>query len=155
MPRMELIAGDAPDILVILGTEHLGGRADPGRFHAYLPLSGSIDPSWLDFFADAARVATSQEVPSDFIDARIDLGATRDEYLTIERVDPAWVAAVARIPEHALDALAGHWIDRLEEEIGALPGEEKPWIRELAGQVVTFCRAADAAPDVVFVWALG
>lgn len=155
MPRMELIAGDAPDILVVLGTEDLGGRAGPERFHAYLPLTGSIDPSWLDFFADAARAVTGQETPSDFIDARIDLGATRDEYLTIERVDPAWVAAVARIPERTVDALAGHWIDRLEEEIGAVPGEEKPWIRELAGEIVTFCRAADSAPDVVFVWALG
>ncbi len=35
-----------------------------------------------------------------------------------------------------------------------LPREEKPWIRELAGQVVAFCRVADAAPDVLFIWSL-
>ena len=35
-----------------------------------------------------------------------------------------------------------------------LPREEKPWIRDLAGQVVGFCRTADAAPDVLFAWSL-
>jgi hypothetical protein len=53
-----------------------------------------------------------------------------------------------------LDGLAGRWIDRLEEELGPLPREEKPWIRELTGQVLAFCRAADRTPDVLFVWSL-
>ena len=35
-----------------------------------------------------------------------------------------------------------------------LPREEKPWIRDLAGQLVVFCRAADRAPDVLFAWSL-
>lgn len=155
MPRMELFAGHAPDILAALGTEELGGDAHRDRFVAHLSLSGGMDPTWLDFFAEAARSVLGSDTPRDFIDARIDLGPTGDQLLAIERVDPAWISAVARIPERTVDALAGHWIDRLEEEIGALPGEEKPWIRELAGQVVAFCRTADAAPDVVFVWALG
>lgn len=72
----------------------------------------------------------------------------------MERIDPGWVSAVAAVPDSVLDALAGRWIDRLEEEFGDLPREEKPWIRELAGRVVAFCRAADRAPDVVFVWEL-
>jgi hypothetical protein len=155
MPRMELIAGHAPDILVALGAEEVGGEADRGRFVAHLPLSGGMDPTWLDSFAEAARSVLASDTPRDFLDARIDLGPTGDRLLTIERVDPAWISAVARIPDRMVDALAGQWIDRLEDEIGALPGEEKPWIRELAGQVVAFCRTADAAPDVVFVWALG
>ena len=53
-----------------------------------------------------------------------------------------------------MDAIAGRWIDLVEEELGMLPREEKPWIRELAGQVVAFCRTADAAPDVLFAWSL-
>ncbi len=152
---MELIAGTASDILVMLGTAEVGGTIPDGdRYAAYLPLGGGIDPTWLDLFAEAARSALDADLPSDFIDARIELRATDDDTLTIERVDPAWVMAVAGIPEARIDAVAGRWIDRLEEEFGPLPREEKPWIRALAAQVVTFCRAADRAPDVVFVWAL-
>ena len=155
MPRMELIAGTASEILVMLGAVEVGGTIPDGdRYAAHLPLGGGIDPTWLDLFAEAARSALDADAPSDFIDARIELGATDEDALTIERVDPAWVMAVAAIPETRIDAVAGRWIDRLEEEFGPLPREEKPWIRDLAGQVVTFCRAADRAPDVVFVWAL-
>jgi len=48
--------------------------------------------------------------------------------------------------------LAGRWIELLEEELGLLPREEKPWIRDLAAQIVTFCRASTGARDVVFAW---
>ena len=120
---------------------------------AYLALSG-MDPTWLDLFAEAARTVLDAEHPVDFIDARLELGA-EDDATTVERVDPAWVDAVARLPDDRIDAIAGRWIDRLEEELGPLPREEKPWIRDLAGQVIAFCRAADRAPDVVFVWSLG
>ena len=71
----------------------------------------------------------------------------------VERVDASWVATVAAVPADELGALAGRWIELLEEELGLLPREEKPWIRDLAGQVVTFCRAATGARDVVFAWA--
>jgi hypothetical protein len=152
--RMELVAGPAPDILELAGTEDRAALADPDRFVAYLSLSGGMDPTWLDLFAEAARVATARDIPSDFIDARIELGPADEAALSVERVDPAWVMAVAAIPDAVLDGVAGRWIDRLEEELGALPREEKPWIRELAGRLVAFCRAADRAPDVVFVWEL-
>jgi hypothetical protein len=115
-----------------------------------------MDPTWLDLFAEAARVTTEREAPSDFLDARAELEGPGDldEALTVERVDPAWITAIASIPDPLLDGVAGRWIDRLEEELGPLPREEKPWIRELAGQVLAFCRAADRAPDVLFVWSL-
>ena len=155
MSRMELIAGDVRDILVVLSAAEMGGITPKrDRFHAHLPLGGGIDPTWLDLFAEAARMTLDADAPSDFIDARIELGTPEDQALTIERVDPVWVSAVARIPETSLDAVAGRWIDRLEEEMGPLPREEKPWIRDLAGQIVAFCRIADRAPDVIFVWAL-
>lgn len=152
--RMELVAGPAQEILIAVGTEDHASFDDRGRFPAYLSLSGGMDPTWLDLFAEAARSATDREVPPDLIDARIELGPADERALTVERVDPGWVSAVAAVPDDVLDALAGRWIDRLEEEFGDLPREEKPWIRELAGRVVAFCRAADRAPDVVFVWEL-
>ena len=151
--RMELVAGDVQDILVLIGTNDRAALRDPQRFGGYLALSG-MDPTWLDYFAESARLTLDAEQPVDFIDARIELGV-EDAALTVERVDPAWIDAVARLPEDRIDAIAGRWIDRLEEELGELPREEKPWIRDLAGQVVTFCRQAERSPDVVFVWSLG
>ena len=152
--RMELVAGPVPEILEVIGADDRSALADPKRFVAYLSLSGGMDPTWLDLFAEAARAATDRDAPTDFIDARIDLGASNGSERTVERVDPAWVSAVALIPEASLDGIAGRWIDRLEDELGHLPGEEKPWIRDLAGRIVAFCRAADQGTDVVFVWEL-
>ncbi len=70
----------------------------------------------------------------------------------MERVDPDWVDAVARVPDELTDALAGRWIGLLEEELGLLPREEKPWIRDLAARIVEFARHAEPARDVVFAW---
>jgi hypothetical protein len=152
---MELVAGDAREVLVIASTDDREGFDDRARFVAYLSLGGGTDPTWLDLFADAVRTVTEQPDPPDFLDARIELGATEPfSEVTVERVDPGWVDTVARIPDHALDGIAGRWIDRLEEEFGAISGEEKPWIRELVGQLVGFCRAADRAPDVIFLWSM-
>ena len=158
--RMELVAGDAQAILVVVGSGDRDALSDADRFSAYLSLSGGMDPTWLDLFAEAARAATERDIPTDFIDARIELGGGASApadgaELSIERVEPAWISAVAAIPDVTLDGIAGRWIDRLEEELGALPREEKPWIRELAGDLVRFCRTADRAPDVIFLWALG
>ena len=71
----------------------------------------------------------------------------------MERVDGGWVAAVAGVPDELLGALAGRWIELLEEELGLLPREEKPWIRDLTGQIVDFAAPLRPAPDVVFAWA--
>jgi hypothetical protein len=157
---MELVAGDAQAILVVVGTGDRDALSDATRFSAYLSLSGGMDPTWLDLFAEAARAATERDAPTDFIDARIELGGSQSTSgddgaeLSIERVEPAWISAVAAIPDMTLDGVAGRWIDRLEEELGALPREEKPWIRGLAGDLVRFCRTADRASDVLFLWAL-
>jgi hypothetical protein len=158
--RMELVAGDLQEILVVVGTNDADALRDAKRFGAYLSLSGGMDPTWLDLFAEAARAATNRDTPADFIDARNELGGSGDASaepsaaLTIERVDPTWISAVAAIPDVTLDGVAGRWIDRLEEELGTLAREEKPWIRELTGHLVQFCRTADRAPDVFFVWSL-
>jgi hypothetical protein len=152
---MDLVAGDAPDILMVIGLDDLAALDDRGRFIAHLALGSGLDPTWLDLFAEAARSVTGSSEPADFIDARLELnGSDEADDRTIERVDPSWISTVARIPDHDLGAIAGRWIDLVEDELGLLPREEKPWIRELAGRLVAFCQAADRAPDVLFAWSI-
>jgi hypothetical protein len=157
---MELVAGDVQEILIVIGIDDRDALSDAKRFRAYLSLSGGMDPTWLDYFAEAARVATGRDAPIDFIDARNEIGGDTDASgepssdLSVERVDADWISAVAAIPDITLDGVAGGWIARIEEEVGALAREEKPWIRELTGDLVRFCRTAARGPDVVFLWSL-
>jgi hypothetical protein len=153
---MDLVAGDAREILLAIGTDDLPSLDDRARFRAHLALGGGLDPTWLDLFSEAIRTVTGHHEPVDFLDARMELEGPGpdDDDRTIERVDPSWITAVARIPDSSVDAVAGRWIALVEEELGMLPREEKPWIRDLAAQVVGFCRSADAAPDVLFAWSL-
>jgi hypothetical protein len=152
---MDLVAGDATEILLVLTVEDWAALADRSRFDAHLSLGGGLDPTWLDLFSEAVRSVTGGEAPSDFIDARRELeGPGQLAERSVERVDPAWLAAVARLPDKDVDAVAGRWIDLVEEDLGELPREEKPWIRELAGQIVQFARATDRSQDVIFAWAL-
>jgi hypothetical protein len=152
---MDLVAGDAREILLVLTVEDWAALADRSRFDAHLSLGGGLDPTWLDLFSEAVRSVTGSHDPADFIDARRELeGPGQLAERSIERVDPAWLAAVARLDDREVDAIAGRWIDLVEEDLGELPSEEKPWIRELAGQIVQFARAADRSQDVIFAWAL-
>ena len=152
---MDLVAGEAPTILMVIGLDDLEALDDRSRFTAHLALGSGLDPTWLDLFAEAARTVTDSDEPRDFIDARLELDGPGDaEGHTVERVDPAWITTVARLMDHDIDAIAGRWIVLIEDEIGELPREEKPWIRDLAGRVIAFCREADRAPDVIFAWSL-
>ena len=152
---MDLIAGDAPDILLVISLDNLAEFDDRQRFPAHLALGSGLDPTWLDLFAEAVRDVTGGDGPRDFIDARLELDAPGDaDVPTIERVDPVWIGTVARIGDHDLAAIAGRWIELVEDDLGELPSDEKPWIRDLAGQLVAFCRVADRAPDVLFAWSL-
>jgi hypothetical protein len=154
--RMDLIAGDLREILLAIGLDDLEALDDQARFEAHLSLGGGLDPTWLDLFAEAARTVTGDGEPTNLLDARLELGGSGEPSgdRTIERIDPTWITAVARLPDATIDAIAGRWIDLVEEELGPLPREEKPWIRALAGEVVRFCRSADRAPDVLFAWSL-
>jgi hypothetical protein len=152
---MDLVAGDAAEILMVIGLDDLAALDDTRRFPAHLALGSGLDPTWLDLFAEAARSVSGSSEPTDFIDARLELDGPGDgDGRTIERVDRAWIGTVARIPDQDLGAIAGRWIDLVEDELGELPREEKPWIRDLAGRLVAFCQAADRAPDVLFAWSL-
>ena len=151
---MDLVAGDARDIVLALSIDDVAAFEDADRFIAHLPLGGGLDPTWLDLFAEAVRSVTGLEDVDDFLDARTEVeGAAAQTERIVDRVDPAWVAVVAQVPEERLGALAGRWIELLEEELGLLPREEKPWIRDMAGRIVAFCRASTGARDVVFAWA--
>jgi hypothetical protein len=150
---MDLVAGDARDIVLALAIDDLAAFDDRDRFVAHLPLGGGLDPTWLDLFSEAVRSVTGEGGPSDFLDARSELdGAAPNVERIVERVDPDWIEAVARVPDELTGALAGRWIGLLEEELGLLPREEKPWIRDLAGRIVAFARHAEPAEDVVFAW---
>ncbi|HET7472693.1 MAG TPA: hypothetical protein VFJ71_06180 [Candidatus Limnocylindrales bacterium] len=152
---MDLVAGDEREILLAISVEDWAGFDDRSRFDAHLALGGGLDPTWLDLFSEAVRSVTAGDGPADFIDARRELDGPGDTgERVIERVDPGWIDAVARIADHDVDAVAGRWIDLVEEEIGFLPREEKPWIRQLAGDIVRFARAADRSSDVLFAWSL-
>jgi hypothetical protein len=152
---MDLVAGSEREILLAISIEDWAGFDDRSRFDAHLALGGGLDPTWLDLFSEAVRVVTGGDGPADFIDARRELdGSDTEVDRVVERVDPTWIGAIARLPDHDVDAVAGRWIDLVEEELGFLPREEKPWIRKLAGDIVAFARAADRSPDVLFAWSL-
>lgn len=152
---MDLVAGSEREILLAISVEDWASFADRSRFDAHLALGGGLDPTWLDLFSEAVRSVTSGDGPADFIDARRELdGADEAGDRTIERVDPSWIGAIARLADRDVDAVAGRWIDLVEEELGFLPREEKPWIRRLAGDLVGFARAADRSPDVLFAWSI-
>ena len=155
MALMDLVAGNEREILLAISVEDWAAFDDRSRFDAHLALGGGLDPTWLDLFAEAVRSVTGGDGPSDFIDARRELDGPGDAgERVIERVDPAWLDAIARLADRDVDAVAGRWVDLVEEELGFLPREEKPWIRQLAGDVVAFARAADRSPDVLFAWSL-
>jgi hypothetical protein len=151
---MDLVAGDARDILLALSIDDITAFDDRDRFTAHLRLGGGLDPTWLDLFSEAVRSVQASDEPEDFLDARSELDAVGPAVEPIvERVDHAWIETVARIPDDRVDALAGRWIGLLEEELGLLPREEKPWIRDLAARIVRFAREAADARAVIFAWA--
>jgi hypothetical protein len=152
---MDLIAGNEKEILLAIAVDDWAGLQDQDRFAAHLSLGGGLDPTWLDLFSEAVRTVTGGDAPIDFIDARRDLDRpTQLTERSVERVDASWITAVALIPDREVDAVAGRWIDLVEEDLGELPREEKPWIRKLAGEIVQFAREADSARDVLFAWSL-
>jgi hypothetical protein len=153
---MDLIAGDAREILLAITVEDWAGLRDRSRFDAHLSLGGGLDPTWLDLFSEAVRSVTGEDGPEDFIDARRELEGPGGQLTerSVERVDSGWFGTIARLNDKDIDAIAGRWIELVEEDLGDLPREEKPWIRRLAGEIVTFARDADRSRDVIFAWSL-
>ncbi|HYU48485.1 MAG TPA: hypothetical protein VEO91_00950 [Candidatus Limnocylindria bacterium] len=152
---MDLVAGDLKEILLAISVDDLDGLDDRSRFPAHLALGGGLDPTWLDLFSEACRSVTDLAEPRDFLDARREVDEPRDVGdRTVERVDAGWVAAIAGLADDDVGPVAARWIDLLEEELGPMSREDKPWIRTLAADLVGFARAARSAPDVVFAWSI-
>jgi hypothetical protein len=152
---MDLVAGRQKEILLVVATDDLAAFADRRRFPAHLTFGGMIDPTWLDLFSQAVRSVTNRDDPMDFLEARSELEGPADPGgRTVERVDSGWITAIAMLDDRDLDAVTGHWIDLLEDEIGDLPREEKPSIRKFAYEIVAFARRADSAPVVILAWSL-
>jgi hypothetical protein len=153
---MDLVAGDRRAILDVIAAADWHALEDRRRFSAHLSLGGQLDPDWLDLFSEAVRGVTEGSEPRSFLDARteIDDPDVRGER-TVERVEAAWITAIARLADGDVGPVAARWIDLVEAEAGELPREEKPWIRKLAGDIVEFCRRADRAPAVIVAWSLG
>ena len=153
--RMDLVAGDSTSILLAIAVDDWAGLDDPGRFDAHIALGGAMDPTWLDLYSEAIRDATNSGQPADFIDARREVDGAEDVgERTVERIDQAWISGVAQVPDDKIDAVTGRWIELVEEELGDLPREEKPWIRQVSGDLVAFARRADHSPSVILAWSL-
>jgi hypothetical protein len=151
---MDLVAGDTEVILATLAKGDFA-RFDAPPFSGHLSLGGTLDPTWLDLFSQAAREVTQSGEPRDFLDARTDIEAGEAALdRTVEQIDAQWIAAIAQIPDAQIDAVAGGWIDLVHAELGELAREEKPWIRTLAGEIVEFARKADRSPAVILAWSL-
>jgi hypothetical protein len=155
MSVMDLVAGDAREIVLTLAVDELAAFRDTGRFPAFLSLGSGLDPTWLDEFSRAARDVTGGAEPVDFLDARGELDGVPSERI-VERVDREWVAAVGRLRDEALPSIAAHWIDRMDAEGDRVSADDKDAIYRLAGELVAFARTAAAAEDadVVFAWSL-
>jgi len=153
---MELIAGDAREILLAIGIGDWAGLRDPTRFDAYVSLGDGMDHVWLDLFAQATHECTSGSAPRPFSEATYPLEARLAALSerTVERVDPHWVDEVAMLPASYLDRVAARWIDLIDCEECDVDPEEKPMLRELAGDLVAFCRRAQGAEDVLFAWSI-
>src|SRR5438105_14449787 len=152
---MDLVAGDRKAILGAIAADDWSALEDRRRFPAHLSLGGELDPTWLDLFSEAVRTVTNSGDPQDFLDARSEIeDPVAAGERTVERVDPAWITAIARVADFEVSPIAARWIDLVIDEIGDLPREEKPWMRKLAGDVVEFARRADRAPTVIVAWSL-
>jgi hypothetical protein len=157
---MDLIAGDAREILLAVGMDDWAGLRDRGRFPAYVSLGGRMDPEWLDLFARAARESTGGAAPGSFTDAACPLESRLQHRLssigdrTVERIDPHWIDGVARLPDAQVDRIAARWIDLIDSEECPVDAEEKPMLRQVAGELIDFCRRAEGAEDVLFAWSM-
>ena len=157
---MDLIAGDAREILLAIGVDDWNGLRDTSRFAAYLPLGGRMDPSWLDFLSRAACDVTGSDVPGSFSEACWPLEDRQLRRLlesverTIERVDAHWVEDMAMVPDRAIAAIASCWIELIEFEGGGVDPDDKPMMRAATAALVDFCRRARAAEDVLLAWTI-
>ena len=61
---------------------------------------------------------------------------------------------VALLPDSQLDRIAARWIDLIDCEECEVEPDDKPMLRELAGDLIDVCRRAEGAEDVLFAWSI-
>lgn len=69
-------------------------------------------------------------------------------------MDPHWIDDVALLPDGYVDRIAARWIDLIDREECDVDPDEKPMLRQLAGELVDFCRRAQGAEDILFAWSI-
>ncbi len=143
---MDLIAGDAREILLAIGVDDWDGLRDRSRFPAHISLGGGLDLGWLDLFALAARETTADQAPGPFSLATHSMRSRLADVSerTVEGVDPHWIDHVARIPGNGVDRIAARWIELLDCEGCNVDPEDKPMLRELTGDLSTSVAAPKA-----------
>jgi hypothetical protein len=153
---MDLIAGDAREIVLALSVDDWDGLRDRGRFVATLSLGAEMEPEWLDLFALAAREALSGPLPRPFADARSGLRSTRTALSdrTVERVDRDWIASVAALAPNCHDRIASRWLELLVADGWIADSGESAPLHEVVERLTSFCRAACEAEDVLLAWTI-
>jgi hypothetical protein len=157
---MDLVAGDAREILLAIGLDDWSGLHDRNRFSGYLSLGGGMDPSWLDLFARAVRDISGRSTPIPFSEATCPLESPAHLRLaklgdrTIELVDRYWLDEIASLPDGLVGRVAARWIDLVDVEECRVEPDEKPMFRQVAGDLVEFCRVVHGAEDVLFAWSI-
>ena len=153
---MDLVAGDAQEILLAIGTRRPGRRSTiGGGSPAHVALGGGLDPTWLDLFAEAARSVIGRDGPRTSSTP----GSSSTDRARTRTGDRARRSRLDRRPSRASRSARSTRSPRAgstwsRRSSASSPRDEKPWIRDLAGELVAFCRAADRAPDVLFAWSL-
>ena len=127
-----------PSILLAIALDDFASLDDATRFDAHLALGGGLDPSWLDRFAEAIRSVTGAAGPGPFTAACEPIAGPSDiGERTVERVERAWLRAVAHLGDTKLDAVAGRWVELLDADFGE-PLEAEAWravVRTLADRM--------------------
>ena len=65
-----------------------------------------------------------------------------------------WIDDVALLPGTQVDRIAARWIDLIDCEESAVDAEEKPMLRQLAGDLIDFCHCAEGAEDLLLAWSI-
>ena len=67
---------------------------------------------------------------------------------------PPTIREIAAIPDRLVDRVAARWIDLVDGEECRVDADEKPMLRQVAGDLVEFCRLAREAEDVLLAWSI-
>ena len=154
---MDLVAGDAREILLVLSVDDTAAFDDRARFDAHLPLGAGLDPTWLDLFCEAARAvrtATSRATSSTL--ATSSKGPGQQVEYTVEYVDAGWVATSPDSPTASSTRSRGAGSTCSRRSMGVLSAEEKPSDpapRE-RGRPLLPCGGPFGNAGVFFAWSL-